>query len=47
MVVQTDRGLGPGAIEPREYIHYATRDHLGDTRTYQCLTPAAAAYRAT
>ena len=47
MVVQTDKVLGPGAIEPREYVHYATRDHLGDTRTYQRLTPAAAAYRAT
>ena len=47
MVIQTDKGLGPGAIEPREYVLYATRDHLGDTRTYQRLTPAAAAYRAT
>ena len=23
MVVQTDKGLGPGAIEPREYVEYA------------------------
>ena len=47
MVVQTEKILGPGAIEPREYFQYATRDHLGDTRTYQRLTPAAAAYCAT
>ena len=47
MVVQTDKGLGPGAIEPREYFRYATRDHLGDTLTYQHLSPADAAYCAT
>ena len=46
VVVQTDKGLGPGAIEPREYIRYATRDHLGDKRTYQRLTPVAVSYRA-
>ena len=47
MVVQNDKGPGPGAIEPREFVRNATRDHRGDTRTYQCLTPAAASYRAT
>ena len=47
MVVQTEKILGPGAIEPREYFQYATRDHLGDTRTYQRLNPAAADYCAT
>ena len=47
MVVHTNKFLGPGAIEPHEYVRYATRDHLGDTRTYQRLTPAAAAYHAT
>ena len=47
MVVQTDKGLGPGSIEPREYVRYSTRDHLGDTRKYQRLTPAAATYCAT
>ena len=47
MVDYTDKGLGPGAINPREYIRYAIRDHLGDKRTYQCLTQAAAAYFAT
>ena len=47
MVVQTDKGLGPGAIDPREYFRYATRDHIGDTRTYQRLSPGTAAYRAT
>ena len=47
MVVQTNRGLVPGAIYPCEYVFYATRNHLGDARTYQRLTPAAAAYRAT
>ena len=47
VVVQTNKGLGPGAIEPREYIQYAIRDHLGDKRTYQLLTPAATSYRAT
>ena len=41
MVVQTDKGLGLGAIDPREYIRYATRDHLWDKRTYQRLTPKA------
>ena len=35
--------MAPG---PREYFQYATRDHLGDTRMYQRLIPAAAAYRA-
>ena len=47
MVVQTDKGLGPGAIDPREYVRYATRDQLGNKWTYQRLTPAAASYRAT
>ena len=47
MLLQTNKGLGPGAIEPREYVRYATRDQLGDTRTYQRLTPAAASYRVT
>ena len=47
MVVQTDKGLGPGAIDLREYFRYATRDHLGDTWTYQRLIPAAADYRST
>ena len=47
MVVQTDKGLEPGAIKPREYFQFATRDHLGDTWTYQRLSPAATAYRAT
>ena len=47
MVVQTDKGLGPGAINPREYVRYATRDHLRYKRTYQRLTPVAAAYLAT
>ena len=47
MVVQTDKGLGQGAIEPREYVRYSTRDHLEDTRTYQHLTPAVASYCAT
>ena len=47
MVVQTEKGLGPVAIEPREYLQYDTREHLEDTRTYQRLSPAAAAYCAT
>ena len=47
MVVQTDKGLGPGAIEPREYVRYATRDLLGDTRIYQRLSQAATSYCAT
>ena len=46
MVVQTDKGLGPGAIEPHEYVRNATRDHLGDKRKYQRLSPASASYRA-
>ena len=47
MVVQIDKGLGPGAIELRELFRFAIKDHLGDTRTYQRLISAAAAYRAT
>ena len=47
MVVQTNKGLGPGAIEPRDYVRYATRDHVWDTRTFQRLTPAAVTYCAT
>ena len=47
MVVQTDKGLGLGEIEPMEYVRYATRDHLGDTHTYQHLSPVAEAYCAT
>ena len=47
MVVQTDKGLGPVEIEPREYFQFASKDHLGYTRTYQRLVPAAAEYRAT
>ena len=46
MVVQTDKGLDPGAIDPRVYVCYATRDYLGDKRTYQCLSPGAESYRA-
>ena len=44
MVVQTNKGLGPRAIEPRECIRYATRDHLGDKQTYQRLIPVDASY---
>ena len=47
MLVQTVKGLGPGFIEPREYFRYDTRYHLGDTHTYQFLSPAAAPYHAT
>ena len=47
MVIQTDKGLGPGEIDWRENICYATRDHLRGTQTYQPLSPAATAYRAT
>ena len=47
MVVQTDKGLGPGSIEPNEYFQFTIKDHIGDTRTYQRLIPEAAAYRAT
>ena len=47
MVFQIYKGLGLGAIEPREYVCYTTRHHLGDTWTYQRLTPAVASYCAT
>ena len=47
MVVQTDYGLDPVAIYPKEYFQLAIKNYLGDTRTYQRLTPAATAYRAT
>ena len=33
MIIQTYKGLGPGAIEPREYVRYDIRDHLGDMWT--------------
>ena len=38
MVVQTEKGLGPLAIEPWEYFY------LGNDQTYQRLVPGAAAY---
>ena len=44
MVVQTENGLGPGAIYPKEYFRFAIKHHLGDTWTYRHLTPATAAY---
>ena len=44
MVVQTEKGLGPGAIEPKEYFRFAKKDHLRDSQAYQRLTLAAAAY---
>ena len=44
MVVQTDKGLGPGEIDPPEYFRYAIKDHLGNAYTYQRLIPAAAVY---
>ena len=47
MVVQTDKGLGPGAIEPPEYFRFAIKDHLGNSQTYQRLSSLAAAYIAT
>ena len=46
MVVQTNKGLGPGTIDTKEYLQFAIRYHLGDARTYQCLSPAAAEYHA-
>ena len=46
MVVQTDKGLGPGAIEPPEYFRLSIKYHLINAQTYQRLTPAAAAYHA-
>ena len=46
MVVQTYKGLGPGAIEPKEYFRFFKKYHLRDTQIYRRLTPAAAAYRA-
>ena len=46
-MVQTDKGLGPGSIEPNEYFQFTIKDHIGDTRTYQRLIPEDAAYRAT
>ena len=47
MVVQTDKGLGPGAIDPPEYSRFSIKDHLRNAQTYQCLSLSAAAYRAT
>ena len=47
MVVQTDKGICPGAIDPKEYFRFLIKYHLGDNRTYQRLAPAATAYYAT
>ena len=47
MVVQTDKGLDPGEIEPKEYFRFAIKDNIVDARTYQRLIPVAAAYCAT
>ena len=44
MVVQTHKCLGSRAIEPKEYFRFSKKYHLGDTQTYQRLTPAATAY---
>ena len=47
MFVQTNKGLGPGAMDPLEYFRFAIKDHLRNAQTYQLLIPAAAAYLAT
>ena len=47
MVVQTDKGLGPGEIDPQEYFLFTIKDNLGNAYTYQHLIPAAAAYHPT
>ena len=47
MVVQTDKDLGPGAIDPPEYLQFEIKDHLEKSQTYQRLSPAAAEYCAT
>jgi len=39
MVVQCDKNLGPAIIERDEYIRFAFKDHLNDTRTYQRIHP--------
>ena len=44
MVVQKYKGLGPEDIDQKEYFRFSKKYHLGDTQTYQRLTPAAAAY---
>ena len=46
MVVQTDKGLGPGEIEPPEYSRFSIKYHLVNAQTYHRLIPAAAAYHA-
>ena len=47
MVVQTDKGLGLGVIKPKQYFQFSIKYHIVDARTYQCLIPEAAVYRAT
>ena len=47
MVVQTQKGIGLGAIDPLEYFRFSVIDHLGNAQAYQRLIPEAAAYRAT
>ena len=44
MVVQTDKGLGPEAIEPPESFRSSIKYHIGNAQTYQHLIPEAAAY---
>ena len=47
MVVQTDKCLGSGAKEPKEYFRFSIKDQIVDTQTYQRLTPLATSYSAT
>ena len=47
MVVQTDKVLILGAIDPPEYFRFSIKYHIGNAQTYQRLIPAAAAYYAT
>ena len=42
IVVQNEKGLGPGEIEPPEYFLFSIKDHLGNAQTYKRLIPAAA-----
>ena len=44
MSVQTEKGLGPGEIDPQDYSRFPIKNHLGNAQTYQCLIPAAASY---
>jgi hypothetical protein len=40
LVINCDKNLGPAIIEKTKYIHFAYRDQLRDSNTYEFIAPA-------